>query len=78
MAPIQQEFDVPLQIPVVGLCHLGGAVDTGVVDGHPALIPLHGDGYWLLGVLQVGLPPDPEGDKGGIQLGGMLHLILNA
>ena len=74
----QQELHIPLHIPVVGFRHVGGAVDEGVVHGDPAPVTLHGDGDGLLRVLQVGLPPDAEGDKGGVQLGGMLHLVFNA
>ena len=73
----QQELHIPLHIAVVSIAHLGSAVDEGAVDGDAAPIPFHGDGNGLLRVLQVGFPPYAEGDKGFVQLGGMLHLIFN-
>ena len=74
----EQEFDIPLHIPVVGLSHFRGAVDAGVVDRDAALVPLNSDGDGLLGVLQVNFPPDTEGDEGGVQFGGVFHLVVNA
>ena len=35
-------------------------------------------GNGLLCILQIGFAPNAEGNKGGIQLGGMIHLIFNA
>ena len=74
----EQELDVPLYIPVVSLGHLRGAVNEGVMDRNPALIPLQSDGQGLFGIFQVGFPPYAKGNKGRIQLGGVLHLIVNA
>ncbi len=74
----EQEFHIPLHIPVIGLSHFRGAVDEGVLHGDAALVPLHGDGNGLLRALEVGGAPDPEGNKAGVQLGSMLHFIINA
>ena len=74
----QQELDITLHIAVVGLCHFGGAVNHGVVDGNPTLVPLQCDGQRLGSALQIRLAPDTKGNKGGIQLGCVLHFIVYA
>ena len=52
-------------------------VDAGVMDGDTRIIALNSDGDGLLGILEVGLAPYAEGDKSGIQLGSMFHLIID-
>ena len=74
----QQELHIAFHVAVVRLRHCGGAVDEGSVNGNPALVPLQSDGDGLFRALQVGLPPDAEGNEAGVQLGWMLHLVFNA
>ena len=69
----QQKFHIPLHIPVIRLRHLGRAVDKGVVYRNLPLVPLHRNGNRHLGVLEVSLPPNSEGNERRIQLRGMLH-----
>ena len=74
----QQELHIALHIAVVCLRHFGSAVDKGMVNRNTALIPLNGDGNGLLCILQICRTPHAKGNEGGIQLGGMLHLIFNS
>ena len=73
----QQELYHSFHVPVVGLGHFRRAVDTCSADRDPALIPFHGNGDRLLRALQIGVHPDTEGDKAGIQLGNVLHGEVN-
>ena len=74
----QQELHIPLHIAVIRLRHFRRAMDKGVMDGDTVLVPLQSDGNGLRRILQISGPPDTKGDKLGVQLGGMLHLIFNA
>ncbi len=74
----QQELHIPLHIAVVRLCHFGGAVDEGAVDGDLALIPLNGDGKGLVRALEVCFGPYAEGDETGVEDGDVLHFVVNA
>ena len=53
-------------------------VPVGVMDGNAALVALDSDGDRLGCALEICLTPDTEGDESGIQLGGVLHFVVNA
>ena len=74
----QQELHIALHIAVVGLSHFGSAVDESLVDRNLTIVTLNSDGDGLLCILQVSGAPHTEGDESGIQLGSVLHFVVNA
>ena len=74
----QEHFDEPVHIVDVGLSHLRGAVDKGLIDGHLAAGPLHRHVQGLLGVLQKGRVELAQGKKAGVQLRHMFHRDFNS
>ena len=75
---VEQEFDDPLHIAVIGIAHFGSAVNSGVSDGDMSFVPFHGDGQRNGSTLLIVLHPDAEGNEAGVQNGGVLHVIMNA
>ncbi len=73
----QKELHIPLYKAIVGLSHLGRAVDAGAAHGDFAALALNRDGQGPGRVLQIGLHPGAEGDKVRIQLRQVLDLKLN-
>ena len=73
----QQGLDDSVHIVEVGLGHVGGAVDKGLVHGHLTAGALHGDIQGLLGVFQEGLIEGKERNVVGVQLGEMLDGYVN-
>ena len=74
----QQEFYIPLHIPVIRLCHSICAVDHCPADGKIALFPFYGNGDGLPRTLAVGIRPNPKGNKTGVQLRYVFHSIWDA
>ena len=74
----QDGLDNPLDVVVVGLSHLGGAVDKGMAGGHLAVRPLHGNSYGLLCPGQEGAVKTHQGNKLRVQNGGVLQLHVDA
>ena len=70
----QDGLDQAVDIVVVRLGHLRGAVDKGAAGGHLSVGPLHGDAHRLFGGLQEGAVKAHEGDKFRIQRGNVLQL----
>ena len=74
----QEGLNQPLNVVVVGLGHLWGAVDKGMAGGHLAVGPLHGDAHRLFGALQKGVIKTHQGDKLRVQRGDILQLHLDS
>ena len=74
----QQELYITLHKAVVCLFHFGSAVNVGVDNGDLTVVALNGDGYGLLGALQVAVYPHTEGNKAGIQLRDVIDIKINA
>ena len=64
----QHGLDEPIHIVGVGLRHVRRAVDKGLVHGHLAAGPLHGDVQGLPGVLQKRGAELAQGQETGVQL----------
>lgn len=58
-----------LDIVVVSLLHLRGAMNKGVTGGHLAVRPLHGDPHRLFGPFQESTVESYEGNKSGSNTG---------
>ena len=70
----QDGLDQAVDIVVVRLGHLRGAVDKGAAGGHLPVGPLHGDAHRLFGGLQEGAVKAHEGNKFRVQRGNVLQL----
>ena len=74
----QQELHIALNIAVVSFCHFGSTVDKGLMYRNTALVTLQSDSQGLGSALQVSGTPYTKRNKGGVQLGGMFHLIFDS
>ena len=70
----EDELHQPVDVEAVGLLHLRGAVDEGVIAGHLSLCPLHRNGDRLFRGGQKGLVKKMQGDKPGVQLRAVFHV----
>ena len=74
----EQELHHPLHIPEVRPGKGLGAMDPGSPNRDLPVVALHRNGNGDRRSLQIGLPPDAEGNKPRIQLGHMLQVYRNA
>ena len=76
IAALHPQFglDQTVDVVAVGLLHLVGVVDKGMVGGHLAVGAFHRDGYRLLGRGQERLVELQNGSKLRVQFGNVVHL----
>ena len=74
----EQEFDVALDIAVIGLGRVSRAANFGVVDGNFALVAFDGDGDGLFRFLFIRVDPDAKGDELRIKLRQIANGIIDS
>ena len=73
----QLGLDQTVNVVAVGLVHLGGAVNKGVVGGHLLIGTLYGDGDGLFRRGQKSTVEVEQGNKLGVENGGVFDLNRN-